>query len=47
MFHFQNGQSQRGSDVTSRVEDGELVAVTLIQSVFRGHLTRSALMTER
>ncbi|XP_031674812.1 IQ domain-containing protein E isoform X3 [Oncorhynchus kisutch] len=41
-----NGQSQRGSDVTSRVEDGELVAVTLIQSVFRGHLTRSALMTE-
>ncbi|XP_070965593.1 IQ domain-containing protein E-like isoform X3 [Oncorhynchus clarkii lewisi] len=41
-----NGQSQRGTDVTSRVEDGELVAVTLIQSVFRGHLTRSALMTE-
>ncbi|XP_064818389.1 IQ domain-containing protein E-like isoform X2 [Oncorhynchus masou masou] len=36
-----NGQSQRGS-----VQDGELVAVTLIQSVFRGHLTRSALMTE-
>lgn len=41
-----NGQSQRGSDVTSCVEDGELVAVTLIQSVFRGHLTRSGLMTE-
>ncbi|XP_071246237.1 IQ domain-containing protein E isoform X1 [Salvelinus alpinus] len=41
-----NGQSQRGSDVTSCVEDEELVAVTLIQSVFRGHLTRSALMTE-
>ncbi|XP_055770880.1 IQ domain-containing protein E-like isoform X1 [Salvelinus fontinalis] len=41
-----NGQSQRGSDVTSCVEDEDLVAVTLIQSVFRGHLTRSALMTE-
>ncbi|XP_052367142.1 trichohyalin-like [Oncorhynchus keta] len=41
-----NGQSQHGTDVTSPVEDGELVAVTLIQSVFRGHLTRSALMTE-
>ncbi|XP_029594329.1 IQ domain-containing protein E isoform X2 [Salmo trutta] len=41
-----NGQSQRGSDVTSCVEDGELVNVTLIQSVFRGHLTRSGLMTE-
>eukprot|EP00063_Salmo_salar_P062186 XP_014037021.1 PREDICTED: IQ domain-containing protein E-like isoform X1 [Salmo salar] len=41
-----NSQSQSGSDVTSCVEDGELVAVTLIQSVFRGHLTRSRLMTE-
>ncbi|KAK6301051.1 hypothetical protein J4Q44_G00291490 [Coregonus suidteri] len=45
--HSKSGQSERGSDVTSCVEgDGELDALTLIQSVFRGHLTRSALMTE-
>ncbi|XP_041723187.2 IQ domain-containing protein E [Coregonus clupeaformis] len=45
--HSKSGQSERGSDITSCVEgDGELDALTLIQSVFRGHLTRSALMTE-
>ncbi|XP_034149996.1 IQ domain-containing protein E isoform X2 [Esox lucius] len=46
--HSQGGQSESGGDVKSCAEaDGGLVAVTLIQSVFRGHLTRSALMPER
>ncbi|KAL1004950.1 hypothetical protein UPYG_G00052580 [Umbra pygmaea] len=46
--HSQKRQSERISDVTSCAQTGdELVAVTLIQSVFRGHLTRSELSTER
>ncbi|KAJ8001420.1 hypothetical protein DPEC_G00169320 [Dallia pectoralis] len=46
--HSQGGQSEGGSDVNSCAEaDSGLVAVTLMQSVFRGHLTRSALMPER
>ncbi|XP_062304555.1 IQ domain-containing protein E-like isoform X2 [Osmerus eperlanus] len=45
-LHTQSVQSEPSSDVISPVEEEMEVAMTLIQSVFRGHLARTGLGTE-